>query len=239
MKRILKSMAGFLLLGLVTTVAVAWACAIRADVQGAPRLNSRSGLGMTEYFSPEQGTAWVFSAARTSGLMQITAINHGPHPGDGSGSVAADRVAYRGEVPAWSTMRRGDSIGIFNAIFIEEAAGWPMLAMAQRHRFGQQPGPATVDVDGLHLPPDLRRFGPGHYLPLRLIWPGTLIDSAIFGWFYFAIFAFPGIVVRSRRKRRGACPRCGYDLSGAQHDKCPECGVARVPSKALIASAAR
>ena len=37
-------------------------------------------------------------------------------------------------------------------------------------------------------------------------------------------------VLRDRRRRsrlgRGCCPACGYDLRGANHDRCPECGVA-------------
>jgi len=243
MKPLFKSIAVFLLLGFVTTVAVAWGLAISSDVNGAPRMNFRNGFGMTEYFSPQQGTAWVFNSARSTGLMHITSANHGPHPGDGSGSIAADHVALQHDIPSWSVMRHGDPVGIFNALFIEEACGWPMLAMTQRHRFGQKPAPPTMDVDGLHLSPDLQRFGPGAYLPLRFIWPGALIDSAIFGWFYFSIFAFPGIVIRSRRRQRGACPRCGYDLRGAEHEKCPECGAAIVPSKTPsqpeIASAAR
>jgi rubrerythrin len=33
--------------------------------------------------------------------------------------------------------------------------------------------------------------------------------------------------LRRRRRRRlaaGACPACGYDLRGAEHERCPECG---------------
>ena len=29
---------------------------------------------------------------------------------------------------------------------------------------------------------------------------------------------------RRRRAKQGLCIRCGYDLSGAEHEACPECG---------------
>ncbi|HEV2296000.1 MAG TPA: hypothetical protein VGR35_19295 [Tepidisphaeraceae bacterium] len=31
---------------------------------------------------------------------------------------------------------------------------------------------------------------------------------------------------RMSRLRRSLCPTCGYDLRGADHDRCPECGTA-------------
>jgi rRNA maturation endonuclease Nob1 len=59
-----------------------------------------------------------------------------------------------------------------------------------------------------------------------LIWKGAAINSALFGWMYFCVLAFPGIVIRARRKRRGRCSDCGYDLRATPHGNCPECGTA-------------
>ena len=36
----------------------------------------------------------------------------------------------------------------------------------------------------------------------------------------------PGPIRRRRRRRRGLCVRCGYDLTGNQSGTCPECGEA-------------
>lgn len=33
------------------------------------------------------------------------------------------------------------------------------------------------------------------------------------------------VVQRHMRRRKGRCPQCGYDLSGMEHEACPECGT--------------
>ena len=39
-----------------------------------------------------------------------------------------------------------------------------------------------------------------------------------------AVFKRPVPNLQVMSDTRGACPRCGYDLRGADHDACPECG---------------
>ena len=39
-----------------------------------------------------------------------------------------------------------------------------------------------------------------------------------------AVFKRPSRVGREVSDVRGACPACGYDLRGADHEACPECG---------------
>ncbi|MCP4250685.1 MAG: hypothetical protein GY778_26895 [bacterium] len=46
---------------------------------------------------------------------------------------------------------------------------------------------------------------------------------------YLMMVAVPGVVVaaliaRRRRYPRGHCQRCGYDLTGNESGRCPECG---------------
>ena len=226
MKRVAILIAVLMSLGFLTTIVIAWTLAIRTDVSGAPRLNTRTGLGTLGYYSPGDSVAWIFTSVQYGGLLELSASNRG-HLRE----LAVDRMVDEREVPAWSTMRRGDPTGATNAFYIEQGFGWPALAMAQRYRYTRdESGSQQIDVNALHLPPDLRRFGPGEYVPIRLIWKGAAINSALFGWIYFCLLAFPGIVVRARRARRGRCGSCGYDLRATPRGRCPECGSAIVNS---------
>ncbi len=47
-------------------------------------------------------------------------------------------------------------------------------------------------------------------------------------WLLFALVVVPTVVLWHRDRRRigpGHCRRCGYNLTGADHEKCPECGT--------------
>ena len=62
-------------------------------------------------------------------------------------------------------------------------------------------------------------------LPLRPIWPGfainTVFYAAILWLLAFGLFAARRVI----RRKRGLCLKCGYDLRGAEHEVCPECGA--------------
>ncbi|MFZ2872941.1 MAG: hypothetical protein WAZ94_00490 [Phycisphaerales bacterium] len=57
----------------------------------------------------------------------------------------------------------------------------------------------------------------GSYLTILHIpiWSMALLVAAPTIWFWF----------RGRRRSPGLCASCGYDLRGADHDLCPECGA--------------
>jgi hypothetical protein len=64
--------------------------------------------------------------------------------------------------------------------------------------------------------------------------PQTERGAAVPTWFIAvlgAMVALPGLLSRRRargqrsRRARGLCPACGYDLRGAEHERCPECGA--------------
>lgn len=223
MSRLAIRLLAFGLLGLLTTIVVCWVLSLRTDWRTGPRRNFGTGLFMLEFPAPAQNTTWTFFPITQWGVLQISAGNSGPDvPGNDSGYPPAERMAEDHEVPTWSVMRRGDPRGVFDAVYLEQGFGFPMLAMAQQFRWTSA---ATPDVDGLPVPKGFRSLGPGEWVPTRFIPAGVAIDSAVYGWLWFAVLMFPGIVLRSVRHWRRVCLGCGYDLRHARHDRCPECGL--------------
>ncbi len=83
------------------------------------------------------------------------------------------------------------------ALFAKESTGWP-----RRH--------------------DLR------VIPLAPIWSGFVVDWVFYTCICFLLWmglSSPLYLRRRLREIRGKCLQCGYDLRGAEHDVCPECGV--------------
>lgn len=85
------------------------------------------------------------------------------------------------------------------------------------------------NVFGLAYSDGIVYFGGGWEGPARRIrttearlplWMPFVLLSA-----YPAVTFFRGPLRRARRAKRGACPECGYDLTGNVSGVCPECGV--------------
>ena len=67
-------------------------------------------------------------------------------------------------------------------------------------------------------------------LPCCPIWPGFAINTIFYAAILWLLWAAPGAIRRLRRKQRGQCIHCGYDLRGLadQTTCCPECGAERM-----------
>jgi hypothetical protein len=115
-----------------------------------------------------------------------------------------------------------------NGMWCVEARGFPCHALWCAYASPLGAGKPTVH-GGLLAPNTFRRPRPramsaAVVLPLRPIWKGLLVDSAIFaGAWYIALHA--GSVRRYLRLRGNRCPLCNYNLSGLPPSSpCPECG---------------
>ena len=77
-------------------------------------------------------------------------------------------------------------------------------------------------------------------LPLRPILPGFLVNTLFYAALWFGVFFGVAMLRRAIRRGRGRCVRCGYDLRGQRHQgtealrdqgiRCPECGWGRMKS---------
>ncbi len=124
----------------------------------------------------------------------------------------------------------------------EITIGFPFRCARQRIRqenwhvpvpIGHTPAP-RID-DGTDIP---HLLGSGITVPWRPVWPGLLGNTVIHGLAFFLIFmvlrrTYTWIDSAGRdRRRRGLCPRCGYDRTGLTAEaKCPECGAANKAGK--------
>ncbi len=64
-------------------------------------------------------------------------------------------------------------------------------------------------------------------VPFLPLWPGLLLNSALYASLWFSLFAGIATLRRARRRSQGHCPHCNYDLRGlntAVQPRCPECG---------------
>lgn len=118
-------------------------------------------------------------------------------------------------------------------------SGWPLYAL--RGWEVTQPG-----VDGTvsthrqsliqippHMKPSWARLGSG--IPTEPSWVGIVINSIFYTACWYTVFTAGPFTRAILRRRRGRCPKCGYDLRGDYKSGCPECGWKRSVEQAVDA----
>ena len=213
----------FLLVGVVLNVAVAWVCT--------------AGLSpaFTEHSSDnDPGRYWFVNQLKYIGLTSIqSSWSSGWGRKAGRPPAAVERL-----LPNWvpRTPPNPSLDSNVESSSIDEASGFPYLAMASRGlvRFaGDPPRVLQSEVHGLELSPFGPYGGDGQALPLRPLWPGfainTLCYALLSALLWLLIVQGSGRFRRLLRRRRGHCINCGYDLRGASRGGgggvCPECGA--------------
>ncbi len=215
-----------LILGLVTTWAVAWGAALRGYQWSASpemELYSPHGDDPRGLVTSERG--WLAGRRRVITRATLSDELNAFHqagllmPDRPSAEVGRNWAMDDDQLFAYFDRRR--SIHVAEYLF-----GWPFPAL---WLVSDARSPSYPDrIGGIPLPQSWNAPYTGSLearaLPYSPVWRGLLANTAL----YAALWTLPLIgipLLRQRRRvRRGRCPSCGYDVQGV-NVACPECGV--------------
>jgi hypothetical protein len=213
-----------LLLGAITTVAVAWGISLFSNGQDR---------GDGDLFLLEHESRWIFVTTEGVGWhsLRIAVSETYDDLYDETPIQSPPKWSELASLTKLPILPSGDPLTISPVGWVnwqERAFGFPSLSLAWTHFFrdGGQVRNGVV-VSGSES------FWDWRILPLRPIWSGFMIDTFFYASIWFGVFFAPGMAKRAIRRKRGRCPRCGYDLRGGViSDKrlaisgagCPECG---------------
>ncbi len=137
-------------------------------------------------------------------------------------------LQHAADDPRWALLPFGIDETALGQRFVfryQEATGWPFRAvLASRNSATTitEQGDESVDTNRGFLITSFGKSGEPA-VPLIPLWPGFLLNALIWGSPVLLIPAARGLR-RARRRRRGLCPRCAYDLKTGSLASCPECG---------------
>jgi predicted RNA-binding Zn-ribbon protein involved in translation (DUF1610 family) len=203
----------FLLAGAIINVAVAWGCAYQEHPEATDGYYTNAKWGFIH---------WV-QRGRERRMYARYAF--------------AD-VAWEERPdlsPSWaSTSRELDEPAHERAMWVEDAAGWPLLSVVGRCRLWPQSLFVESTRHAILLEPTMPLSPKMVMFPYRPIFPGLAINTIFYAAIVWALFAVPGAVRRRVRHKRGQCASCGYSLRGRDitSEKCPECGATTIKHKA-------
>jgi hypothetical protein len=127
----------------------------------------------------------------------------------------------------WAGPWQGDGITGSCRSFMVSTCGWPFRSAVAR-TFMRDPQSehfsTGIMVPTTNWPPWLKRgVPPLTVLPVQPIWRGLLANTVLYAAVIGALTLGPSHLRRRRRRARGLCIRCGYQLAPAV-PRCPECG---------------
>lgn len=223
---IIKRVIGFLLLGAIVNVAVAWGCVVKSVRNNpyCPHSFTQPRVSVTE-------EAWLQCFDERfvlfeDGLWRILGDSH---------ALGFSRREYV-RLPTYLEATPGGGSGPGGGFYVAwvgiTRSGWPAKAM---HSYDLLSERMSVTRDRIHFDSvvmDVKvNFGGSIVhcpLPLRPIWPGFAINTIFYAAFLWLLFAASGYVRRRfirGRIKRGLCPACAYPVGSSE--VCTECGAPR------------
>lgn len=226
-KRAVFKLMVFLLLGAAVNVAVAWGCALRIPSYSWPPRSP----------TPTE-VQWLRSHGEKPAVLFSTAYDFAGFGLQGCDITLLDST-FEGPT---SEMARDEASGRIiskfypapdcNAFTIR--AGYPLRCAAYEHWVhssdwaSANPGKPKIELIG-----GLQRHRNGRILPIGWDFKAAIVNTLCYAAAIWSALSAGGTAARlalgrtrrSKRIRLGQCVRCGYDLRGVEHPRCPECGT--------------
>ncbi len=246
MKRRLTKLVLFLLLGAIVNVLVAWSIGISDgnpqkmmkdwDVTGLSIIEGERWWSVRQRQNP--GT-FVLESYRKNwlALMGSTIIFRGRAFEEGE--VVKEGVDPTRLIPYWLSDFSVPTKELGTARYTSEyrtaiAHGWPCLVTWSQGvlRYSSMPprAPVILGRGSWEIPFIQPRNGVQPSVAFYPIWHGVIVNTIFYGAILWLLTLGPFAARRFIRNKRGHCIKCGYDLRGAEHEVCPECGAACGPS---------
>ena len=230
-RRLALRLAACAVIGAVATVLVSWGCACWSHARIESRTDSLAA-GWPPPRAPdisESLRSWVQTDWLRPSSEDPAAYVSALEERRGGFGLLYHTVELQEELPPLRKGHPDAFVGVFRC-------GWPARSLlcsvesswasvppgkpAFQWRFGL-PAPRWMHAEWLetgyyNVGSDSRRF------PCFPLWPGFALDTAFYGTLAFLLWSAPGYVRTTRRRRRGRCVACGYELKGMP--VCPECG---------------
>lgn len=238
--RRLRRVCLFLLVGLGTTVGVAWGLAVSFEgAQGLADLGSFD-VPAEKYIGP--GTVhriWSFGAADTPGLAfkkdnRWVALAWSIGGKDAWGSMGGAEQRWREQRPRLETvwdLVTGPFEEPYSEWGVDEARGWPALSLwcgvDNVASLAQVQPPDLYGAVPLPLKSRTAADTAFRALPLLPIWPGLAFNTLFYALLWWLALASVRLVKHNHRYRHGLCPVCRYDLRADYSQGCSECGWGR------------
>ncbi len=255
MKWIITKLVLFLLLGAIVNIAVAWSSAVWFSQINPLRNNSIEGYST----DGKNYDFWETTRFETNGSLRVISSWNYRNPdipiitigesGELSDILPASILSAESLVPNWADFMRPYPVGQIRSGsfgFVVNARGWPLLSLWGGHkriridRFNGglrrllSEAKEPVPIRAILLSHKDTRTRPGditsRLLPLSPLWPGFAINTIIYASAIWLLTLGPFTLRRIMRNKQGCCTKCGYDLRGADHDVCPECGMQTSPT---------
>jgi len=228
----------FAALGFATALTVAWSLA--AATPEAPR-GPMAYPYLLRLDLEREWPLWVTRDESTAGVREVRAVQVRAESSPGDAPVLAEipaeadpMVRRAGRLyEQWSAAEPRATRVVIRQI------GWPARCLWgwQKSRIGSPANPNAVGAATMryygHIGLGVRsRVAFGPKVPAWrkvLVWysmpVGLAVNTALYGAWWLAVVLGARAVLRWRRRRRGLCARCGYDLRGlGEGEVCPECG---------------